>query len=422
MSNDNKLHEIKVPVLPESISDAVVISWYKQPGDTINRDEPIVDIETDKVVLEVPSPVTGIVEKIIESNGSVVNAQQILGFVKEQSIDSKETTQTETETNKTCHSLQQQPIITPSTKKMIIENKLNPDSITGSGKDGRILKEDVIKVMTAPDAAQTPTPESINEDSIKRKDTQETAPQSSSPGSTAESDSYREEKRVPMTRLRARIAQRLLDAQQNAAILTTFNEVNMQPVMDLRSRYKELFNKTHEVKLGFMSFFVKAAVEALKQFPAVNASIDGEDIVYHGYFDIGVAVSSSRGLVVPVLKSTENMSMADIEKNIKDYAAKANENRLSLDEITGGTFSITNGGVFGSLLSTPILNPPQSGILGMHKIEQRPVVENKEIVIRPIMYLALSYDHRIIDGREAVQFLVAIKNYIEDPSRLLLEI
>jgi len=422
MSNDNKLHEIKVPVLPESISDAVVISWYKQPGDTINRDEPIVDIETDKVVLEVPSPVTGIVEKIIESNGSVVNAQQILGFVKEQSIDSKETTQTETETNKTCHSLQQQPIITPSAKKMIIENKLNPDSITGSGKDGRILKEDVIKVMTAPDAAQTPTPESINEDSIKRKDTQETAPEVSSPGSEAASDYYREEKRVPMTRLRARIAQRLLDAQQNAAILTTFNEVNMQPVMDLRSRYKELFNKTHEVKLGFMSFFVKAAVEALKQFPAVNASIDGEDIVYHGYFDIGVAVSSSRGLVVPVLKSTENMSMADIEKNIKDYAAKANENRLSLDEITGGTFSITNGGVFGSLLSTPILNPPQSGILGMHKIEQRPVVENKEIVIRPIMYLALSYDHRIIDGREAVQFLVAIKNYIEDPSRLLLEI
>jgi len=227
---------------------------------------------------------------------------------------------------------------------------------------------------------------------------------------------------VPMTRLRARIAQRLLDAQQNAAILTTFNEVNMQPVMDLRTRYKELFNKTHEVKLGFMSFFVKATVEALKQFPAVNASIDGEDIVYHGYFDIGVAVSSPRGLVVPVLKNTENMSMADIEKNIKDYAAKANENRLSLDEITGGTFSITNGGVFGSLLSTPILNPPQSGILGMHKIEQRPVVENKEIVIRPIMYLALSYDHRIIDGREAVQFLVAIKNYIEDPSRLLLEI
>ena len=418
MSNDNKLHEIKVPVLPESISDAVVISWYKQPGDSINRDEPIVDIETDKVVLEIPSPVTGVVEKIIESNGSVVNAQQVLGFVKEQAIDSKETTQTET--NKTSHSPQQQPTITPSAKKMIIENKLNPDSITGSGKDGRILKEDVIKVMTSPDTAQTPIPAFINEEIIK--DTQETVPGASNPGSAAESNSYREEKRVPMTRLRARIAQRLLDAQQNAAILTTFNEVNMQPVMDLRTRYKELFNKTHEVKLGFMSFFVKATVEALKQFPAVNASIDGEDIVYHGYFDIGVAVSSPRGLVVPVLKNTENMSMADIEKNIKDYAGKANENRLSLDEITGGTFSITNGGVFGSLLSTPILNPPQSGILGMHKIEQRPVVENKEIVIRPIMYLALSYDHRIIDGREAVQFLVAIKNYIEDPSRLLLEI
>lgn len=422
----SKSHEIKVPVLPESVSDAVVISWYKQPGETIQRDEPIVDIETDKVVLEVPSPVSGIVESIIENDGSTVVAQQVLGMVSEQAVHPE--SEDKNDQNQSASDIipkeETESIINPSAKKLIIENKLDSKDIIGTGKDGRILKEDVLQFLET-GLSQSPIPEFI-------KNSQKSETEAIKPGITeaktkieAESlaiDAYREDKRVPMTRLRARIAQRLLDAQQNAAILTTFNEVNMQPVMDLRSRYKELFEKTHQIKLGFMSFFVKAAVEALKQFPAVNASIDGDDIVYHGYFDIGVAVSSPRGLVVPVLKNAELMTMANIEMNIKDFAIKAKENRLNLDEITGGTFSITNGGVFGSLLSTPILNPPQSGILGMHKIEQRPVVENGEIVIRPIMYLALSYDHRIIDGREAVQFLVAIKNYIEDPSRLLLEI
>ena len=421
MSNKSSSHEIKVPVLPESVSDAVVISWYKQPGDTIQRDEPIVDIETDKVVLEVPSPVTGILDKIIENDGSTVLAQQVLGLVTEQSIDNKTNTSSPKETviNDKEPDASDEPFITPSAQKLIIENKLDASNITGTGKDGRILKEDVLKVLaSSSDEPQAPVDKTI--------ETSSAPPQTRSEETSASKDNttnlYREDKRVPMTRLRARIAQRLLDAQHNAAILTTFNEVNMKPVMDMRARYKDIFEKTHDIKLGFMSFFVKAAVEALKQFPAVNASIDGNDIVYHGYFDIGVAVSSPRGLVVPVLKNSENMSMADIEKNIKNFAIKARDNQLSLDEITGGTFSITNGGVFGSLLSTPILNPPQSGILGMHKIEERPVVVNGEIVIRPIMYLALSYDHRIIDGREAVQFLVAIKNYIEDPSRLLLEV
>ncbi|MCW8929655.1 MAG: 2-oxoglutarate dehydrogenase complex dihydrolipoyllysine-residue succinyltransferase [Gammaproteobacteria bacterium] len=415
MSNS---HDIKVPVLPESVSDAVVISWYKQVGEYIERDEPIVDIETDKVVLEIPSPVSGVISEIIEPDGSTVVALQILGTINESS--EKQPTQTlnseepaledknQTETTKT----QNAPVISPAAQKMIIENNLSSDQISGSGKDGRILKEDILKFLESKTEERSPTPSqpvsstTTNDNNI----------------SDIEDSSYREDKRVPMTRLRARIAQRLLDAQQNAAILTTFNEVNMKPVMDLRKQYKDLFEKTHEVKLGFMSFFVKATVEALKQFPAVNASIDGNDIVYHNYFDIGVAVSSPRGLVVPVLRNSETLSMAGIEQSIKELAIKARDNQLSLDEITGGSFSITNGGVFGSLLSTPILNPPQSAILGMHKIQERPVVENGEIVIRPIMYLALSYDHRIIDGREAVQFLVTIKDYIEDPNRLLLEV
>ena len=294
---------------------------------------------------------------------------------------------------------------------MMMENNVSASQVVGTGKGGRVLKEDVLKLV---ESGLKKVITSKPETSIIDSDNSSSSP-------LPEND-LREDRRVPMTRLRARIAQRLLDAQQNAAILTTFNEVNMQPVMDLRKRYKDLFEKTHDIKLGFMSFFVKATVEALKQFPEVNASIDGNDIVYHGYFDIGVAVSSPRGLVVPVLKNAEFLSMAGIEQAIKTLAIKARDNQLSLDEITGGSFSITNGGVFGSLLSTPILNPPQSAILGMHKIQERPVVENGEIVIRPVMYLALSYDHRIIDGREAVQFLVTIKNFIEDPSRLLLEI
>ncbi len=416
MSNASQSHEIKVPVLPESVSDAVVISWYKQAGDFIERDDPIVDIETDKVVLEVPSPVSGVLKEIIEPDGSTVIGQQLLGVIIESDESSADTAiqvqqSNESESTPVDGQVNDHPIISPAAKKMMMENNVSASQVVGSGKDGRVLKEDVLKLV-----------ESGSKKVITSKPETSIIDSDNSSSSPLPSNDFREDRRVPMTRLRARIAQRLLDAQQNAAILTTFNEVNMQPVMDLRKRYKDLFEKTHDIKLGFMSFFVKATVEALKQFPEVNASIDGNDIVYHGYFDIGVAVSSPRGLVVPVLKNAEFLSMAGIEQAIKTLATKARDNQLSLDEITGGSFSITNGGVFGSLLSTPILNPPQSAILGMHKIQERPVVENGEIVIRPVMYLALSYDHRIIDGREAVQFLVTIKNFIEDPSRLLLEI
>jgi 2-oxoglutarate dehydrogenase E2 component (dihydrolipoamide succinyltransferase) len=428
---NNKSHEIKVPVLPESVADAVVISWYKKVGDIIKRDEPIVDIETDKVVLEVPSPVTGVIAEIHENEGSTVVAQQTLGLIKEQEVVSDTNTEQAVPDDSEADSEPDEAIeafITPSAKKLIHENRLEAQFIKGSGKGGRILKEDVLSYLEGIQADKSDTAAEEEQSSQKPEAVYTEASETLKPAvsevqiQTPSSSGSREEKRVPMSRLRARIAERLVNAQHQAAILTTFNEVNMKPVMDLRSKYKELFEKTHQVKLGFMSFFVKAVVEALKQFPAVNASIDGSDIVYHGYFDIGIAVSSPRGLVVPVLKNSELLSMADIEQSIKDFSIKAKENTLTMDDITGGTFSITNGGVFGSLLSTPILNPPQSGILGMHKIEQRPVVENGEIVIRPIMYVALSYDHRIIDGREAVQFLVAIKNYLEDPSRLLLEI
>ncbi len=439
MSNDNALIEIKVPVLPESVSDAVVISWYKHPGDTVKRDEPVVDIETDKVVLEVPSPVDGILESIVEDDGATVIAEQILGTIKAQDIsDSKVATQSETEVRdkkindkNSRDTEQKETILTPSARKLIIEHKLDQNTIKPSGKDGRILKEDVLNAISqhkaAPEAsspAQATEASAPSAQGLQAKAEKISAAnnKSASDFSAREEQSVREEQRVPMTRLRARIAQRLLEAQHHAAILTTFNEVNMQAVMTIRKQYKELFEKTHNVKLGFMSFFVQAAVEALKQFPLVNASLDGNDIIYHNYFDIGIAVSSPRGLVVPVLRNAQHMSMADIEASIKELAIKARDSKLSIDDLSGGTFSISNGGIFGSLLSTPILNPPQSAILGMHKIEDRPVVENGEIVIRPIMYLALSYDHRIIDGREAVQFLVAIKNYIEDPARLLLEI
>ena len=420
MSKDNRQIEVKVPVLPESVSDAVVISWYKQPGDIIRRDEPVVDIETDKVVLEVPSPVDGVLDKIIETDGATVTAEQVLGIISAQDVSSSEQPETSKQVkDKSVNDDTEESILTPSARKLIIENKLDQNNIKGTGKGGRILKEDVLNVISTDTAASESESKPDNRAAV-----QSDSPVSPVTDSAINSPdlSDREEQRVPMTRLRARIAQRLLEAQNNAAILTTFNEVNMKPVMDMRKQYKELFEKTHNVKLGFMSFFVKAAVEALKLFPSVNASIDGNDIIYHNYFDIGIAVSSPRGLVVPMLRNAQQMSMADIESTIMDLAIKARDNKLAIENLTGGTFSITNGGIFGSLLSTPILNPPQSAILGMHKIEDRPVVVNGEIVIRPVMYLALSYDHRIIDGREAVQFLVAIKNYIEDPSRLLLEI
>lgn len=423
--------DVNVPELPESVSDATIVLWRKQEGDTVKRDETLLDLETDKVVLEVPSPIDGVVSEILQQEGDVVKAGQLLLRLEALDESAIEKTTAKTSAAQSADSsfvLEEiepatERVITPSAQKMLAENNINADEVPGSGKGGRVLKEDVIAFMQQNSAAQP-----SREPSVVAQNQQTGADQTSgaaTASSTAKPQSAsatgeRIEKRVPMTRLRARVAERLLDAQHNAAILTTFNEVNMQPVMDLRNKYKDLFAKKYDVKLGFMSFFIKASIEALKRFPAVNASIDGNDIVYHGYFDIGVAVAAPRGLVVPVLRDVEQMSLADIERNIVDYVDKAKNNQLSIDEMTGGTFSLTNGGVFGSMLSTPIINPPQSAILGMHKIQQRPVVENGEIVARPMMYLALSYDHRIIDGAEAVQFLVTIKDVLEDPARSLI--
>ena len=400
--------EIKVPGLPESVSDATVVAWRKKVGDTVRRDESLVDLETDKVVLEVPSPADGVIIKISEEEGAVVTAGQLLATLKESSAEALIKSTVKPSPSKVFDESSGEKIITPSAKKMILENKLNTDEIVGSGSGGRVLKEDVIVYLQETAA--------VNND-IEEEVTSAVPKTQVMPTAVAQGD--RVEKRVPMTRLRSRIAERLLDAQHNAAILTTFNEVNMQPVMDLRNKYKDLFAKKYDVKLGFMSFFVKACIEALKRYPAVNASIDGNDIVYHGYFDIGVAVASPRGLVVPILRNADQMSLADIERNIAELVDNAKNNQLTLEDMTGGTFSVTNGGVFGSMMSTPIINPPQSAILGMHKIQQRAMVEDGEIVALPMMYLALSYDHRIIDGAEAVQFLVTIKDVLEDPARIL---
>jgi 2-oxoglutarate dehydrogenase E2 component (dihydrolipoamide succinyltransferase) len=381
--------EVKVPMLPESVADATIATWHKKAGDAVSRDENLMDLETDKVMLEVPSPTDGIIKEIIKKAGDVVQANQIVAII-EAGAAAKQPAATETkaaapqattESTKTSSAA-----LSPSVRRVVAEHQVDVTQVTGTGKNGRITKENVLANI----------------------------------GTTG--TSARPEKRVPMTRIRARIAERLLEVAQTTAMLTTFNEINLQHVMDLRNRYKEKFEKVHNARLGFMSFFVKAAVEALKRFPAVNASIDGNDIVYHGYFDIGVAVSTDRGLVVPVLRDADQMSMAEIELKIAEYANKARAGKLSLEEMQGGTFTITNGGVFGSLLSTPILNSPQSAILGMHKIDQRPVVENNQIVIRPMMYVAMSYDHRIIDGKDSVGFLVTIKEYLEDPARLLLQV
>lgn len=409
--------EVKVPVLPESVADATIASWHKKAGDTVNRDENLVDIETDKVVLEVPSPDSGILKEIRHEAGATVTANQVIAIVEPGAAEQPKPSKSGNGGSKPASSthLSEDTVLSPAVRKMVAEHDIDPSQITGSGRGGRIIKEDVIKLIKGNNESETDVvPETL--DSTTQP--QQTAVNANAPVTTGS----RAEQRVAMTRLRARVAERLLQAQANAAILTTFNEVNMQPVMDLRGKYRDGFEKQHGVKLGFMSFFVKAATEALKRFPEVNASIDGNDIVYHGYYDVGVAVSSPRGLVVPILRNAERMSMADIEKKIIEFGASAKEGTLALDDMTGGTFTISNGGIFGSLLSTPILNPPQSGILGMHKIEQRAVVINGEITVRPMMYLALSYDHRIIDGREAVQFLVAIKELLEDPARILLEI
>ncbi|HSW94404.1 MAG TPA: 2-oxoglutarate dehydrogenase complex dihydrolipoyllysine-residue succinyltransferase [Gammaproteobacteria bacterium] len=387
--------EVKVPMLPESIADATVSTWHKKPGDRVSRDENLVDLETDKVMLEVPAPTDGILKEILKPAGETVQANQVIAIIEAgKAAEATPARSSEKPAEKPAEKSPEKPAektpaaaagsLGPSARRAVAEHGVDVSAVKGTGKDGRITKENVMQMAS---------------------------------GSGA-----RLEKRVPMTRIRARIAERLLEVRQNTAMLTTFNEINLQDVMDLRARYKDKFEKVHNARLGFMSFFVKAAVEALKRFPAVNASIDGNDIVYHGYFDIGVAVSTDRGLVVPVLRDADQMSMAEIELKIAEYAGKARNAKLTMEEMQGGTFTITNGGVFGSLLSTPILNSPQSAILGMHKIDQRPVVENGQIVIRPMMYVAMSYDHRIIDGKDSVSFLVAIKELLEDPARLLLEV
>lgn len=399
--------EIKSPTFPESVQDGTIAAWHVAKGESVKRDQPLVDIETDKVVLEVVAPADGVLEDIIAEEGATVEGSQVIGKLKEgatgdEKAPAKEASKEEPKAE-SASSSEDTAKVNPAAQRLIDEKSLDASNITGTGKDGRITKADVINHLdAAPDTKQ--------------------ASNSAAPVGDAPAPAGREEKRVPMSRLRARIAERLLQASQTTAMLTTFNEVNMQPLMELRSRYKESFEKTHGVRLGFMSLFVRACAEALKRFPAVNASIDGDDIVYHGYQDIGVAVSSDRGLVVPILRDTGLMSLAQIENKINEFGQKAKGGQLTLDDMTGGTFTISNGGVFGSMMSTPILNPPQTAILGMHAIKERAVVEDGEIVIRPMMYLALSYDHRLIDGKEAVQFLVAVKEMVEDPARILLEL
>ena len=393
--------EIKAPTLPESVPDGTIATWYKNIGDSVRRDELLVDIETDKVVIEVVSPVDGILQEIIKNAGDTIVSNEAIGGLQEQT-SSAPSMPDRPVNSESSESANDESIVSPAAKKLIEENSLNADSINGSGKGGRVTKEDVMNHLSA-QSANTAVP--------------------SSTASLAPSADGRIAERVPMSRLRATVAKRLLQATQTTAMLTTFNEVNMQPVIDIRNKYKEEFEKTHDgVRLGFMSFFVRASIESLKRFPAVNASLDGSDIVYHGYQDIGIAVGGPRGLVVPVLRNADNMGLAQIEKEIKEFGAKAREGKLSIEEMTGGTFTISNGGVFGSLLSTPILNPPQTAVLGMHKIQERPMAVDGEVIVLPMMYLALSYDHQMIDGKEAVQFLVTIKELLEDPTRLILEI
>ena len=400
------LFEVKVPQLSESVAEATLLQWKKKPGEAVAQDEILIEIETDKVVLEVPAPSAGVLSEIIVADGGTVVADQVIAKIDSEGKATVATAPAKASVSAPAASpVASAPskgaVAAPSASKLMAENNLNASQVPGTGRDGRVTKGDVLQAV-AGGAKSTPA----------------SAPLPMSSLSLGE----RTEERVPMTRLRARIAERLLESQANNAILTTFNEVNMAPVIAMRTRYKDTFEKTHGVKLGFMSFFVKAATYALKKYPILNASVDGNDIVYHGYFDIGIAVSSPRGLVVPILRNVDQMTLAEIEKQIADYGNKAREGKLSIEELTGGTFSISNGGVFGSMLSTPIINPPQSAILGIHATKERPVVEDGQIVIRPINYLALSYDHRIIDGREAVLGLVAMKELLEDPARLLLDL
>jgi len=444
--------DVKVPVLAESVSEATLITWHKQPGDAVKRGDNLIDIETDKVTLEVAATSDGILTEILKSDGETVQSDEVIAR-----IDTEGKAVKPAEQKKSTEPEQQSlPVgdtapsntpaspdlkLSPAVRNLLSENNLDVSQIP-AGKDGRITKEDVVNYLdkagsssgkgrdnvtgispSAKPATDTPRPQAVPAAKKEPASAEAKSSGESRPASAAQINTGpRTEERVPMTRLRQRTAERLLAAQHENAILTTFNEVNMKPVMDLRSRYKDQFEKTHGVKLGFMSFFTRASIEALKKFPNINASIDGKDIIYHGFFDVGIAVSSERGLVVPIIRDADTMSLAEIETKVAEYGQKARDSKLTIEELTGGTFTITNGGIFGSLLSTPILNPPQSAILGMHKIQDRPMAVDGQVVILPMMYLALSYDHRIVDGRDAVQFLVTIKNLLEDPARLLLQV
>jgi 2-oxoglutarate dehydrogenase E2 component (dihydrolipoamide succinyltransferase) len=433
--------EIRVPQLPESIADATLVTWHKQPGDAIRRDENLADLETDKVVLEVPAPANGVVRELRVPSGTVVTSGQVLALIEEGAAAAAAPKPASTAATAaapkpagiagaaTAAAPRTAPAadgdggkdagkLSPSVRRLVEENHLDPSAIPASGRDGRLTKSDVVGFLgkqpaqAPPGSAGAAVPAAAAPAPVARAPT---------PGTPAAAGA-RAEQRVPMTRLRARIAQRLIEAQSTQALLTTFNEVDLSATQELRARYKERFEREHGVKLGFMSFFLKASIEALKKFPVVNASVDGSDIIYHEYYDIGVAVSTDRGLIVPIVRDADTKSFAVIEKEVADYARKAREGSLTIEDLTGGTFTITNGGVFGSLMSTPIVNTPQSAILGMHKIQERPMVVGGQIAARPMMYLAVTYDHRIIDGREAVQFLVAIKEALEDPGRMLLGI
>jgi 2-oxoglutarate dehydrogenase E2 component (dihydrolipoamide succinyltransferase) len=410
--------EIKAPAFPESVADGEIAAWHKSPGDPVSRDELLVEIETDKVVMEVVAPVDGILSEVLKQEGDVVLSEEAIARIEEGAVAAASPAAAEPSAAADAPAQASADVqLGPAARRLAEEENIDLSLVKGTGKDGRITKEDLLNHMKKPEpATSAPAPAAVAPAAPAKADVAG-LPEVVGPSSE------RVEKRVPMTRMRKRIADRLLSASQETAMLTTFNEVNMAPVMALRSKYKEQFEKTHNgTRLGFMGFFVKAACEALKRFPEVNASIDGEDVVYHGYQDIGVAVSAPGGLVVPVLRDADFMSMADVEATIVDYGRRARDGKLSIEEMTGGTFTITNGGVFGSLMSTPILNPPQTGILGMHKIQDRPMAVNGEVVILPMMYLALSYDHRLIDGKSAVQFLVAVKDLIEDPARILLQL
>ncbi|ALB62106.1 Dihydrolipoamide succinyltransferase component (E2) of 2-oxoglutarate dehydrogenase complex [Cronobacter condimenti 1330] len=403
--------DILVPDLPESVADATVATWHKKPGDAVKRDEVLVEIETDKVVLEVPASADGVLDAVLEDEGSTVTSRQILGRLREGNSAGKESSakseaKESTPAQRQQASLEEQnnDALSPAIRRLLAEHNLEASAIKGTGVGGRLTREDVEKHLAKANSSDAP----------KAPEQAAAAPQPQLGG--------RSEKRVPMTRLRKRVAERLLEAKNSTAMLTTFNEVNMKPIMDLRKQYGDAFEKRHGIRLGFMSFYVKAVVEALKRFPEVNASIDGDDVVYHNYFDVSMAVSTPRGLVTPVLRDVDVLGMADIEKKIKELAVKGRDGKLTVEDLTGGNFTITNGGVFGSLMSTPIINPPQSAILGMHAIKDRPMAVDGKVEILPMMYLALSYDHRLIDGRESVGFLVTIKELLEDPTRLLLDV